>query len=84
MNQPPRSAVREAFSRLVLGAPPQEFTAYWNDLYFHGVSPPPVLGSDDAVLLYVERTPGAIGYTKVAAARTAGSRVRVVLVLPMT
>lgn len=62
VNLPARSPLREIFSRRVLGTSPQNLADYWNDLYFHGTQPPPVLESEAAVLLYVARTPGAIGY----------------------
>jgi hypothetical protein len=31
-------------------------------MYFHGVLPPYVLASEEAVILFVSATPGAIGY----------------------
>lgn len=62
VNLPATSAVRDAFSRAVLGRAPRDLAEFWNDLYFHGIQPPPVLDSERAVLLYVARTPGAIGY----------------------
>jgi hypothetical protein len=31
-------------------------------MYFHGVLPPHVLESEEAVVLFVNSTPGAIGY----------------------
>lgn len=81
VNLPATSPVRDTFSRRVLGRAPAELAAYWNDRYFHGTSPPPVLESEQAMLLYVARTPGAIGYVR-ASAVSAGATVRVVLVLP--
>jgi len=54
--------VRRLFSRLVLGLLPEEMQEYWNAQYFHGVSPPYVLSSEEAVLRFVTETPGAIGY----------------------
>ncbi len=62
VNLPATSALRDRFSREFLGQPPLELADYWNDLYFHGVEPPPVMESERAVQLYVARTPGAIGY----------------------
>lgn len=81
VNQGARSGLRDLFSRRALGAPAQDFTDYWNDLWFHGTSPPPVLGSDEAVLLFVARTEGAIGYVGVESARDPPPGVRVGLVL---
>ena len=37
---------------------------YWNQQYFQGVSPPYVLGSEAAVVEFVAKTPGAIGYVE--------------------
>lgn len=62
VNLPATSPVRETFSLSILGRSPREMAGFWNDLYFNGVQPPPVVESQRAVLLYVARTPGAIGY----------------------
>lgn len=62
VNLPATSPVREHFSLAVLGRSPRDMAAFWNDLYFNGVQPPPVVESQRAMLLYVARTPGAIGY----------------------
>lgn len=83
VNQRAQSPLREAFSRAVLGGRVQDFAGYWNDQYFHGTAPPPTLASDEAVLRYVTRTPGAIGYVTLDAARAAGDTVRIVLVFAL-
>ena len=62
VNLPASSPLRRTFSQAVLGASPEELEKYWNDLYFHGISPPFVLGSEQAVLRFVAETPGAVGY----------------------
>jgi len=62
VNLPADSPIRESFSRLVLGQSTRDLAEYWKDLYFHGTQPPPVLDSEEAVVLYVSRTPGGIGY----------------------
>ena len=54
--------LRHLFSQVVLGASPEDLEKYWNNMYFHGVSPPFVLSSEEAVLRFVAQTPGAIGY----------------------
>jgi ABC-type phosphate transport system substrate-binding protein len=66
VNLPATSPVRDAFSRIVLGRAPRDMAEFWNDAYFHGIQPPPVLDSQRAVLLYVARTPGAVGYVDAA------------------
>jgi ABC-type phosphate transport system substrate-binding protein len=69
---------RRLFSRLVLGLLPEEMQEYWNAQYFHGVSPPFVLSSEEAVLRFVAETPGAIGYVS---ATMVTDRVKVLLLL---
>jgi len=66
VNLPASSPLRETFSRLVLGQSTRDLAEYWKDLYFHGTQPPPVLDSEEAVLLYVARTRGGIGYVSLA------------------
>ncbi|MEZ4416980.1 MAG: hypothetical protein R3E10_14610 [Gemmatimonadota bacterium] len=78
VNLPATSAVRERFSRVYLRSSTQALSAYFKDLYFHGTRPPQVLESEEAVALYVARTPGAVGYVSVrflAAGLPAGVRV---------
>jgi hypothetical protein len=79
VNAPAGSPLRERFSRAVLGGTSRSFSTYWNDLYFHGTPPPPTLASEQAVLLYVGRTAGAIGYLSEGAAAALPADVRVVL-----
>lgn len=54
--------LRRAFSRAVFGGTPEDMEAYWNERYFHGVSPPTVVASVEAMLRFVAVTPGAVGY----------------------
>ncbi len=54
--------LRRAFSLSVFKKTPEQLQDYWNDQYFHGVLPPPVLASEEAVLRFVASTPGAVGY----------------------
>ena len=62
VNLPPDSAVRQRFSRLVLGRDVADLVPYWNARYFEGVTPPAVLPSPAAVRAYVAAEPSAIGY----------------------
>lgn len=78
VNLPAASPYRRAFSQAVLGASPEELEKYWNDLYFHGISPPFVVSSRNAVLQFVAETPGAIGYLPYC---SADARVEVALVI---
>ncbi len=54
--------LRRAFSLSIFKKTPEQLQDYWNDQYFHGVIPPPVLASEEAVLRFVASTPGAVGY----------------------
>jgi len=54
--------VRRSFSALIFKKTPEQLQDYWNDQYFHGVVPPPVLASEEAVLRFVASTRGAVGY----------------------
>ena len=72
---PPGSGTRRAFSESVLNRSVAAVRAYWQQRIFSGRDvPPPELASDDEVLSYVRKTPGAIGYVS-AAASTAEVRV---------
>jgi hypothetical protein len=62
VNLPPTDPLRQRFSTAILGQAPEALVAYWRERYFHGVLPPHVLASENAVRLFVESTPGAIGY----------------------
>jgi ABC-type phosphate transport system substrate-binding protein len=60
---PVASAVRRKFSEEVLGRSVAAVRSYWQQLIFSGRDvPPPELDSDAAVIAYVLRTPGAVGY----------------------
>lgn len=80
VNLPSGAALREAFARAVLRMDGGQLRDYWNRQYFQGVSPPYVLASPDAVLQFVAKTPGAIGY--VAACQVDDS-VRVVMTIAL-
>lgn len=81
VNLPAADSLRARFSRLVLGQSPRDMADYWNDLYFHGVEPPPVVESQRAVQLYVARTPGAVGYVSAEALDPSVAGLRVLMVL---
>jgi ABC-type phosphate transport system substrate-binding protein len=62
VNLPPDHPLRRYFSQTLFDALPEEMEEYWNIQYFHGISPPQILSSEEAVVRFVEATPGAIGY----------------------
>lgn len=78
LNREAGSTAREGFSRHVLGSDSAHWAGYWNDAYFNGSFPPPVLSSSAAVKRYVANEPEAIGYVDPA---EVDDTVRVVLTL---
>jgi ABC-type phosphate transport system substrate-binding protein len=57
------SAVRRVFSETVLNRSVESVRTYWNRQVFSGRNvPPPEVENDEAVMAYVARHPGAIGY----------------------
>ena len=70
------NTIRQIFSKTVLGSLPIAQTDYWNGLYYHGVSPPHSVQSEEAVLRYVAETKGSIGYVDVCNVDT---RVKAIL-----
>lgn len=75
VNLPGTHALRVAFSRALFKQSPGDMEAYWNERYFHGVAPPHVVTSVEAMLRFVASTDGAIGYVPACAV---DERVRVV------
>ncbi len=80
LNLPPEDPLRAAFSQALLGKSPEALQRFWNERYFQGVSPPYVVGSQEAMLRFIAETPGALGY--VASCRV-DKRVRVIARLPV-
>jgi len=79
LNLPPDHVLRRAFSVTLFNKGAQELQNYWNQRYFHGIAPPFVLGSPQAVVQFVAKTPGAIGYVTPC---DLDPRVKTVLTLP--
>jgi len=61
-----RSQVRQAFATDVHHRPLLELQIFWTRRMADGVTPPPVKQSDEEIVAYVARTPGAIGYVSAA------------------
>ena len=80
LNLPPDHALRRAFSLALFNKGAQELQNYWNQRYFHGITPPYVLASPQAVVQFVAKTPGAIGYVTPC---DLDPRVKQVLSLPV-
>ena len=63
VNQQPDAGVTEAFNEKVVKKSSSQLKAYWSKLVFTGKgTPPKELDSDEAVLDFVAKNPGAIGY----------------------
>ena len=62
VNREADSGTREEFSKKVFNRSPRELADYWNRLRFQGKLPPLVQTSDQAVVGFVSKVPGAIGY----------------------
>lgn len=62
VNREASSAVRAMFSDVVLRQSPAALNTYWNQMHFKGKVFPTVQESDQAVLAFVQKVPGAIGY----------------------
>lgn len=68
VDQAPDSAVREAFSETVHGRSVTAVKSYWQKQIFSGRGvPPPELSSDAAVVDFVKKNRGAIGYVSAGA-----------------
>jgi ABC-type phosphate transport system substrate-binding protein len=74
LNLPVAHELRQGFSLALFKKLPEDQEEYWNEQYFHGINPPEVLASEEAVLRFVVITPGAIGYVR---KRNADDRVKI-------
>ena len=62
INLPANSPLRISFTQSIMRKTPLAMASFWNERYFHGISPPHVLSSQEAVIRFVAETPEAIGY----------------------
>lgn len=62
VNREAASAARAMFNARVLRQSGRSLAAYWNEMHFRGKLPPVVQQSDDAMLAFIRKVPGAIGY----------------------
>ncbi|MGQ0443414.1 MAG: hypothetical protein ACT4OH_08260 [Methylophilaceae bacterium] len=76
VNFPADNLMRNQFSKRILNSLPETQTDYWNGLYYHGVSPPHVVYSAEAMIRFVAETTGSIGYLP---ACEADSRVKILV-----
>lgn len=80
VNLPTDSPLRGAFVRSIIHMSDEQLQDYWERQYYQGVSPPYVLGSQEAVVRFVALTPGAIGYVALCHVDTS---VHVVLLIAL-
>ena len=78
VNLPQTDPLRKDFSLALFATLPEDLEDYWNDQYFHGITPPPVMSSEEAVLRFVSSTPGSVGYVRQS---HLDARVKVILLL---
>lgn len=79
VNLPPQHPLRHALTAIMFNKSMRQLQDYWNQRYFHGIAPPYVLRSQEAVVQFVAKTPGAIGYV---APCHLDDRIRQVLAIP--
>lgn len=74
VNREATSRAREIFTSRVLREDNAALAVYWNEMHYRGKLPPVVQESEQAMLAFVQKVPGAIGYIG-ASTRPAGVRV---------
>ena len=62
VNREAGSNARSVFSLRILRQQQSALNAYWDRMHFKGMTPPLIQESDKAVLAFVQKVPGAIGY----------------------
>lgn len=79
VNREVKSEQRGTFTATVLQQDYASLAAYWNEMHFQGKLPPLVQESEPAMLAFVQKVPGAIGYIS---EDTPATGVRVVAHVP--
>ncbi len=62
VNLSPFNPLRKTFNRYILRMDDEQLILYWNTMYFNGIDPPVVLSSQRAVVEFVSKVKGGIGY----------------------
>jgi len=62
VNREASSALRSLFTARVLQQDNATLAIYWNEMHYKGKLPPVVQESEQSVLAFVQKVPGAIGY----------------------
>jgi ABC-type phosphate transport system substrate-binding protein len=79
VNREATSRTRAQFTADVLRQDDADLATYWNEMHFMGKLPPVVQESEQAMLAFVQKVPGAIGYISDA---TAPAHVKVLAHVP--
>ena len=79
VNREPRSEVRTKFTVIVLQQDKASLVTYWNNMHFMGKLPPVVQESEQAMLAFIQKVPGSVGYIS---ASTAPINVKVLARVP--
>lgn len=64
INLPAQADARNRFSAEIFDSTPEKLGSYWDKMLFKGETPPVTQNSEQAVILFVERIKGAIGYVE--------------------
>lgn len=64
INLPAQAEARARFSAEIFDSTPEKLGSYWDKMLFKGETPPVTQNSEQAVILFVERIKGAIGYVE--------------------
>ena len=64
INLPAQADARTRFTAEVFDSTPDKLGSYWDQMLFKGETPPVTQNSEQAVILFVERIKGAIGYVE--------------------
>ncbi len=64
INLPAQADARTHFTAEIFDSTPEKLGSYWDKMLFKGETPPVTQNSEQAVILFVERIKGAIGYVE--------------------
>lgn len=64
VNLPAQADARNRFTAEIFDSTPEKLGSYWDKMLFKGETPPVTQNSEQAVVLFVERIKGAIGYVE--------------------
>ena len=64
INLPATADARTHFTAQIFDSTPEKLGSYWDKMLFKGETPPVTQNSEQAVIMFVERIKGAIGYVE--------------------